>query len=308
MRPLNISPGDLEAVLAVARSGSFRAAATVLNLAQPSVSSRVRHAEAVLGVALFHRTTRKVTITEHGERLCMLAERTLADLRAVVQEFRDDAQLKRGRVVLGATPTIAGALLPGVIKRFTRRWPGVEVILRDDFFGRALDRVLSGEVDLALTPSQKVDPRFDFEPLFKDEVLVLAPLGHPLLRHRSVSISAVAKYGVVTMSPQTAHWGLLADAFAAEHVPFKPVFQTEHVLSIIAMIKSGLGVGFVPSLLTDVLDMRALGTLPVGKTGLFRQIGLVTAHGRTLNPAAMEFRDALRMTLKDRGDALRHQD
>jgi DNA-binding transcriptional LysR family regulator len=63
--------------------------------------------EADLGLRLFHRTTRRVTITAAGERLRLRAERTVAELRAIVQELNDEAQLKRGRVVLGATTTVA---------------------------------------------------------------------------------------------------------------------------------------------------------------------------------------------------------
>lgn len=297
MKPLNLSPADLEAVLAVARHGSFRAASLVLNLSQPSVSSRVRHAEDVLGVKLFHRTTRRVSITAHGERLCTLAERALADLRAVVQEFRDEEQLKRGRVTLGAAPTIAGTLLPATLVRFRQRWPGVEVILRDDFFGRVLDRVLTGDVDLVVTPFQHADARFDFVPLFRDEILLLARAGHPLLARRRVEIEEIAPYGVVTMPPQSAHWGLIADAFAARGLAFEPAFQTQHVLSIISMVKSGFAVGFLPEVLVPMLDMTELGTARIGRAGLYRQICLTTAHGRSLSPAAQALHDTLRKSL-----------
>ena len=87
MKPLNLSLRDLEAVLAVARCNSFRGAAAELGLTQPSVSARVRHLEDVLGVRLFNRTTRHVSLTPNGERLAQRAEQALVDLRALAQEF-----------------------------------------------------------------------------------------------------------------------------------------------------------------------------------------------------------------------------
>ena len=66
---INLSPADLDAFVAVAETGSFRQAAQTLGVSQPTISARIRHLEAVLGVRLFHRTTRRVVITDAGERL-----------------------------------------------------------------------------------------------------------------------------------------------------------------------------------------------------------------------------------------------
>jgi DNA-binding transcriptional LysR family regulator len=294
---INISLGDLEAVLVVARAGSFSAAAEALNLSQPSVSSRVRHAEEVLGVKLFHRTTRKVTITEHGRRLVIRADRTFGELQAVLQEFKDEAQLKRGRVVLGATPTISGSVLPEVIKLFTRRWPGISVILQDNFYGQALERVNSGEVDFAIAPYHKEDPRFDFELLFREELLVTAPLGHPLLAEDSVSLEAVSQHPIITMPPQASIRGNIADAFAEKGLEFEPGFQTLHQMSIISMVRAGFGVTFLPRIAIPTVNMDQLGTVPVEAPGLYRRICLTTAHGRAIQPAAETMMETVRDVL-----------
>ena len=108
---INIGIADLEAVLAVRRCGSFRAAAEALSITQPSVSARVQHAEALLGVVLFHRTTRKVSATPQGERLCEYAERALYDLKMLTAMFRDEAQLRAGKILVGATPTLSATRL-----------------------------------------------------------------------------------------------------------------------------------------------------------------------------------------------------
>lgn len=154
--------------------------------------------------------------------------------------------------------------MPEVIRHFTQRWPGVEVILRDDFLGRSLDRLVSGEVDFAVTPNQKADPRFDFEPLYSDELLLIAPAGHPLLRGSSVSLAAVSKYPLLSLPVQTAMWGIILDAFAAEGIEFKPTFQTMHVLSLIAMVKAGFGLAFLPSMLIPLLNMEPFGMARIG--------------------------------------------
>lgn len=294
MKPINIDIPDFEAVLAVARLGSFRAAAEVLNITQPSVSSRIQHAEDVLGVRLFHRTTRKVSITEHGERLASHAERALAELRGVVMEFRDETRLKRGRVVVGATPSIAATIVPEVISRYSQRWPGVEVVLRDDFFGRALERLSSGEVDFALIPVQNAVHEFGFETIHEEELMVLAPANHPLLSRKWVNLTMVSKYPLLTMPSQSAMWGAYVESFAREKIPFAPAFTTMHMMSLVAMVKQKMGVTFVPKSLTTLFSMEGLGTVRLGREGTYRQTCIATGRGRALQPPAQSLIQAFR--------------
>jgi DNA-binding transcriptional LysR family regulator len=297
MKAIGISLGELEAILAVMQEGSFRAAAEALKISQPSVSARVRHAEDVLGVKLFHRTTRKVAVTEHGKRLGMRAESAITDLRALLLDFKDEAQLKKGLVVIGATPAVAATVLPEVIQQFIRRWPNVDVILRDDFFGRSLERLITGEVDFALSPFRQTDPQFDFEPLYREEMVVVAPDDHQLMKGGMVEVRELAKYPLLTMPSQSAVWKTLNDAFAAAGVPFAPSFLTLHQLTLLSMVKAGLGVTVLPQLSLKLMNMEGLAVTRIRPPGLYRDVGLTTAHGRAIQPAAQKLMNALRSRL-----------
>ncbi len=286
MISIRLGPGDLEAILAVAERGSFRGAAEALGLSQPAVSARIRHSETVLGVKLFHRTTRKVTITEAGERLRVRAEHTVAELRALVQEFNDESQLRRGRVVVGASPSVSGTVLPSIIKRFMQRWPGIQVVLQDDFFGRDLNRLATGEVDFAVLPFQPLDRQFDFERLFIEDFLVVVLRKHPLTQKAAATIGDIAAFPLLTMPPKSAIWGTLASAFAREELAFKPAFQALNMLSLLAMVHAGLGITLLPRIVMPLLNMEALQAVPVCNADLVRHVGIVTAHGRAVQPAA----------------------
>ncbi len=299
MKAIGISLAELEAILAVLQHGSFNAAADALNISPPSISARVRHAEDVLGVKLFHRTTRKVLPTEHGNRLGIRAESAITELRALLHDFKDEAQLRKGLVVIGATPAVAATVLPDVIQRFTRRWPNVEVMLRDDFFGRALERLSSGEVDFALSPFRQIDPQLEFELLYREEIVIVAPVTHPVVSRGNVDIPTLAKYPLLTMPAQSAVWNTLSDAFAAVNVPFTPAFLTLHQLTLLAMVKAGFGVTVLPRLSLRLMDMQGLATARVVAPGLYRQVGIVKAKGRAIRPAAEAFMDALRSQLRN---------
>ncbi|MFM0121673.1 LysR substrate-binding domain-containing protein [Paraburkholderia sp. RL18-101-BIB-B] len=218
----------------------------------------------------------------------------MVELRMLAQEFRDESRLKRGRVVLGATPTIASALLPSIIQQFRARWPGIEVVLHDDLLGRALDRVHIGEIDFAVTPSADADDRFDCEPLSDEEFVLVAPKGHPLVQTDTVTLAQTSKYPLLTLPRETATREMLANAYAAQALPFHPSFETHNAISVLALVKAGFGVTFMPVGMLSMFDMTALGTARVAPDGLYRTVSITRAKGRAIQPAGEALIEALR--------------
>jgi DNA-binding transcriptional LysR family regulator len=298
MSEINLGPRDIEAFLAVATHGNFRAAAIALGISQPAVSSRIRHAEDVLGIKLFHRTTRRVAITEHGERLRIRAEQAMSELRAVIHEFRDEARMQRGRVIIGVAPTVAaGATFLPTLEKFRRRWPGIEVIVRDDLVGRSLSRLVSGEIDFSLGPLTRTDERFAFEPLVEEEFVLVAHGNHPLFRQRSVRIAEAAKYPLLTMPAEAAARQMLSDAYEAEGLKLKPAFESHNVMTIVAMLKAGFagfGISFMPVGVVPLFNFEDLKTAQIAPKPLMRSIAITTARGRAAQPSSVALMNALR--------------
>ncbi|MAO54302.1 MAG: hypothetical protein CMM61_01205 [Rhodospirillaceae bacterium] len=295
---MNLSPADLDAFVSVAESGSFRQAARDLGVSQPTISARIRHLEAVLGVSLFHRTTRRVVITEAGERLRGRVERMILETRALVREFREEAHLGRGRVVVGASPSAAAAFLPGVLGEFQRRHPEIEVVLLDDFFGQVMDRVIRGDVDMAVSPFDGDDTPFVVEPLLTDTVMLAVREDHPLAARESVTLTEIGAERLISMPPESAAWAYTRRAFEGAGVDYAPVLMTRYALTLVNLVKEGVGVGLVAGLVARVLDMRGLKLLPVADVDLTRRVSVIQARDRTLTPAAQAFRDLMQRTAK----------
>ncbi len=286
MSLINVSLGDLEAFLVVADTGSFRKSAERLNVSQPGISARIQHLEAVLGTRLFDRTTRRVNITKAGERLHQRVEHTMGELRELTKEFQDELRLRRGRVVLGATPSVGAGFLPGVIGNFQRRWPAIELVLHDDFFGRALDRLTRREVDLAVLPFEPEQPGFEFDLLITEAFAVALPTGHPSAAAQSLSLEDIAALPLISVPPESAYQESLRQAFANVGWKFRPAFQTRNGSTSIAMVRAGLGVTFVTPMVCSLLNMDGVRTVPIRGGRLIRRIGIVTVAGRVISPAA----------------------
>lgn len=287
---INLSPADLDAFISVAETGSFRQSAEVLRVSQPTISARIRHLEDVLKVKLFHRTTRRVVITEAGERLRVRVERMILETRSLLTEFREEANLQRGRLVVGASSSVAAACVPQAISEFHRHWPDIEISLLDDFYGQALDRLRDGAVDLAVCPFVADDDAFRYELLFEDVFFLAVPEGHALAGRDSVTAADFASDPLIVMPPESAAWATLRAAFTKAGRPFQPAYLPRYSLTQIALVRAGLGVGLVSGLSTEALDLRGVRVLPVADMDLTRRIGVVSPRDREPSPAADAFR------------------
>src|SRR5580658_8979189 len=141
---------QLRYVVAVARTGNFSRAAEQCHVAQPSLSQQIQKLEDELNQRLFDRMKRAVKLTPDGEAFLHHAIRILEEADAAKREATDAQNLLRGTITIGALPTIAPYLLPKAMAEFTRKYPGVEMVVQEDTTAQLLKLLLSYELDLAL--------------------------------------------------------------------------------------------------------------------------------------------------------------
>jgi DNA-binding transcriptional LysR family regulator len=293
MDRINIGPDELETFIAVSELGSFRRAAEKLGISQPSVTSRVQRLENVLGVKLLNRTTRRVTTTEAGERLRLRAEHTVTELRSLVQEFRNEATLQRGRVAIAAAPSVAASVLPPIIRQFSQANPGVAITLTDEFVGTVLHYVSNATADLAVVPFSGKSAEYDFEPLFDDEFLVVAPRNHPIALKEVVEFEQVSRYPLLMLPKESAIWYTVRDEFERRGLKFQPAFQAYNLFTLVGLVEAGLGLSLLPQIIVPRLNLNTVTTVRVSG-GIRRHIGIVTLRGRALPPAVNAFIRSLR--------------
>ena len=141
---------QLRYFLAVARTANFSRAAEQCRVAQPSLSQQIMKLEDELGERLFERTRRAVALTPAGARLQAHAERVLDEVERARENVRDAGAVVRGRVALGALPTVAPYYLPQRLRDFAAKFPEVEVVVHEDTTEQLARAVLAKEIDLAL--------------------------------------------------------------------------------------------------------------------------------------------------------------
>ena len=123
---------QLRYVVAVARAGNFSRAAEQCHVSQPSLSQQIQKLEDELGERLFDRMKRMARLTPSGQAFLRRAVRILEEVGAAQREATEAKHLLWGAVAVGVLPTIAPYLLPDAMAQFTKKYPGVEVIVQED--------------------------------------------------------------------------------------------------------------------------------------------------------------------------------
>ena len=174
---------QLECLVAVADQLSFRRAAGTLGMSQPALSAQVQHAEKLLGVQVFERDRRSVLVTPAGEDVIGRARSALDAVDAVGSAARQRGEPLVGALRLGVIPTIAPYWLPALLPEVRRRFPKLELVLREDQTARLLAQLHAGQIELALL-ALPVPGDVTTAPIAREDFMLAAPRGAQLHARR----------------------------------------------------------------------------------------------------------------------------
>ena len=176
----------------VADLTSFSLAAQRLKLSQPSVSYQVKELEETLGLPLLDRLGKRVQLTEAGTVLYGYARRMLDVLDEATIAIEEMRGIKRGSLRVGASTTVGIYLLPAALGAFKKLHPGLVISLEIGTRARVQEQVLRNELDLAVVGPALKDPELAIIPFLSDELVVVAPAGHPLAEERGLTLKDLA--------------------------------------------------------------------------------------------------------------------
>ncbi|MEV5505186.1 LysR family transcriptional regulator [Streptomyces orinoci] len=286
---------------ALAEVRHFTRAAETLHVAQPSLSQQIRALERELGAALFHRARGNITLTDAGEALLPLARRILADTETAHREVQEVAQLRRGRVRLGAPPSLCASLVPDVLRAYHARFPGIELLI-DEGGSQDLVRTLAaGGLDLALiiTPLGVGAPALTTTELLHEElVVVTSPSVPPPTRRARLRVEELRGLPMVMFR---RGYDLREMTIAAcRAAGFEPSFTVEggEMDAVLGFVRAGLGLAVVPGM---VAARSGLRVTPFADGRMRRTVAV--AHRKDAPPprAARELRAVLMEHLAGEG-------
>ena len=277
---------QLRYFVAVADERHFTKAARGLRVAQPSVSRAIRVLEEELGTSLFHRMKGRVALTPAGEILLPWARRALADVDGATGEVRELADLRRGRLAVGATPSLTITLLPPALAKFHAAFPGIQLVVHEAGSRDLVGELEQGALDTALVIMPFRHESLETAPLLREELVVAVARDHPLASRKTISIADLK--GVPLVMFRDGYDLRAATLAACRRAGFEPSFALEggEMDGVLRFTAAGLGVAVVPSLVIDPAGpLRAIRLAEP----LTRTIGFANRKDRHLSRAAREF-------------------
>lgn len=255
----------------VAEALSFSKAAAQLRVAQPALSRQVQDLEEELGVDLFKRSPRGVTLTAEGKLFKESAHDLLAQAGRAVDNVRALARGEFGELHIGYAPSPTIEILPPALTAFQKAVPGVKLVLHDLSSTEIATGLRAGTLDLGIMmrPTEENAVGLQYELLRQYPFCALLPIRHPLARHKRLSLQQVAQEPLVSLrkSEYSEYHRLLHAVFASGGCHPRIVTECDSGSSLIAEVQAGHGLAIQASVYRQILNGR-LAMRPLNPAGL----------------------------------------
>ncbi|MFG2373439.1 LysR family transcriptional regulator [Streptomyces sp. NPDC048504] len=307
---MQLLPVNLAYFLEVARTGSVTEAAHALNVAPSAISRQVAKLESGIGVPLFARHPRGMTLTEAGSRLLAHARRTETESTTLVEELRTGRGAEARSVAVACSEGFARRLVPRAIADFRRAHP--DVAFRVDVVARqeATRRVVEGLADVAVTYTMGPQHDVRVECAVVVPVAAIVPLGHELAGRDRIGLADLCAYPLALASPGTSQRELFDIGAQLEGITVRPALVCDSLAPQYEFVRAGGGLALVG----DLGDLGNLGDLGDGERDtategvtyvpvdhpVFRQreAQVQTATGRRPSWSATQFTELLMASLR----------
>lgn len=288
----------LETFVAVADHGSFSRASKVIHRSQSRVSAHIAALERALDATLFDRRHRPVQLTDAGESLLPHARDILASMDQAVSAIDSLSGIRRGRVVVGAHPSISAGFLPKVLTGLVSDHPQVQVELSEHTTVGLVEALSNGSLHLAIRSVSSTPPTDALvdELLWREPYIAVVPADHPLASQPAPLDPAVLLDQPLVLigrpgrsvDPDTQavlqRWGM---------AHLVPTWQTEQPQTLANLVKVGLGTGVINAFAMEVAETTGLALIQIGDYEDGRVVGLSHDHERYMSSASQAAREAI---------------
>jgi LysR family transcriptional regulator, transcription activator of glutamate synthase operon len=235
--------------VALADERSFTRAAERVLIAQPALSQQISKLESELGLALADRTTRRVGLTEAGERLVAHARRILREVDVAAEDMAAMAGVRAGRLTIGASRTVGSFDLSALLATFHRRYAAVDLAVREDLSVTLAAALHADDVDVAFITRAPGgdDEGLEVRALTSEPLVAVVAPEHALARRRRLlRVSELAGERIVTFPEGATIRARLEAAAARAGVEVRVAFETNEVGRMRAIAAAGLAVAILP--------------------------------------------------------------
>lgn len=296
---MHVTLQQLAYFVALAEVRSFTGAADVLWIAQPTLSRQFKALEDELGAPLVQRTRGAITLTPAGEAVLPLARRMLADMEAARVVVAELVGLQRGRVRVGATPSLCIGVLADAVRVFHERYPSIHLELAENGSQLLVRSLLRNEIDIALVivPAEGLDPGLSLTPVLRERLSVASPASAKAPSSRgAMTVRELARRPLVMPRQGYDLREVTLQAYADAGATPKFAVEGGEMDAVLRLVEAGTGVAVVPDLVFEGRPRLRRTTLT---PPLYRTVALARRADLAPSQAVQAFCDTLLEFLGD---------
>ncbi len=289
---MNIS--QLETLLTISKTLSFRKAGELLNLTQPAVSAQIKSLEDEFSAVLVDRN-HPVALTDRGKVFLEHAEQILAIVEQLKQKLSDLNHIPQGHIVLGTTTSIAIQILPRVLSYFQNQFPLIKTSILSMSSAQVLSHVENGTVDVGIGYLSDRSPQVETSVLYYDTFEFVVSPRHQLASIPRATIGMLKDIPLILLSPDTVGRRFVDRIFRENSIQPNIVMELGSSEEVKRMVELNLGAAIISKLsITSELRLGTLKMIPVDELATSHPVGVMTKSGRYVNSAMRQFLNDLK--------------
>ncbi|TLM81107.1 LysR family transcriptional regulator [Pseudarthrobacter sp. NamE2] len=277
---------QLRYFLVVADELHFGRAADRLHITQPPLTVAIRRLERELGVQLFDRTTRRVTLTPAGESFKRRVQDALAELDDAAGDVASVSTGMSGRIRVGFVSSASYTAIPEALRNFREQRPRVQLVLRPLTSGEQVEQLLDGDLDVGLLRDPGQVPGLAMQRVSAEDLVAVLPEAHPLARNSEIRPDDLSGEPMI-LFPYRLMPGFVSRVLQLfdGQAPPRVAQQAIHQETVLGLVAAGIGASLLPESVRR-FQMPGVVTRPI--TGR-PQTALYAARGTTNLPTVDEF-------------------
>ncbi|MEK8131658.1 LysR family transcriptional regulator [Paenibacillus filicis] len=282
---------QLECFKAICEELHFTRASEKLGVTQPTLSYQIKLLEDELGLPLFNRIGKKITITEAGRILQTHCSHIFSSLAGAREEIMELQQLERGTLSIGALIGEINELVSRVLIDFHSQYPHIQIKL----FGveDVVEPLIANDLDFAVTILPLEDERFRKQPLYEEDFYVVAQADHPLAGQATIGFEEVLQEPII-MFPASHRCRQMIDVVCTTlGTDLKPKIETTTIESILMLVRSGAGISILSKTLLELYRQDGLVVIPLANPAMRREVGVIYLKDKYMGKAARSFIELL---------------
>ncbi len=286
---------QLEYFQMTSRLKNITRAAKRLRVSQPNITVAIKKLEAELGIQLFDRSQKQLSLTPEGAVFLNRIALALRNIQDAVLEVNDYKKLQKGTIKIGIPSMIGAFLFPRIFSSFQKKYSHLDIYLYEEGSMTIREQIERDELDFGIVILSGASSSLELLPMSKNQFVVCLPLDHPLAKKKSISINDIENESIIMLKEGSYLRNLLLKKMANENIKANIVLESNQIETIKGLVASNVGIAFLLDFV--VKDTPNIKVLPF-EDPVFVDVGLAWKKDRYISKAAQSFIEFCHDTLK----------